>query len=1510
MDSDSAHMMAASRFAMLKPENGHTLQKTQVVEGVTTVIPITSIKDRAQRRLEVKARSTLMMCIPNEHQLKFNSIKVAKQLMEATEKRFGGNAAIKKTQRNLLKQQYENFIASNSEMLDQTFNRLQKLISQLELLVNTTQVVNTAIGVSTDGTQVNTDNIDNLSDVVICVFLASQPSSPQLINKDLEQIHPDDLEEMDLKCHKKGHLARECRAPRSQDTKHKESTRRTVHVETPASTTLVSCDGLGGYDWSDQAEEDLKTSELMVLGYKTGLESVEERHKFFKTNESVYLEDIMVLKVEIQMKDIAIKELMRKLELAQKEKDNIQLTVDKLENVSKSLNKLKDGLDEFANKLVVENSEADSSQEKPKEVRKNTDALIIEKWVSDNEDEEIIQPKFEQKIVKTSIAKIEFVKAKQPEKKARKIVKQIKNSGQNTHRPRGNQRNWNNMMSQRLGSNFEMLNKACYVCESFDHLQANCHYHQKLVKNQKMGNPQMDLQDKGVINSGCSRHMTGNMSYLTDYEEIDGGYVAFGGNPKRRKITSKGTIRTGTKDETSGILKSFITRIENLVDHKVKVIRCDNETEFKNREMNQFCEMKGILRQYSVAITPQQNRVTERRNKTLIETAMTMLADSKLPTFFWAEVVNTACYVQNSVLVVKPHNKTPCELFHGRTPTLSFMRPFGCPVTILNTKDHLGKFDGKADEGFFVEYSLNSKAFRVFNSKTMIVEENLHIRFSENTPNVIGSRPDWLFDIDALTRTMNYEPIVTGTQSNSFAGIKVSDNAGQARKETELVKDYILLPLWTADPPFSQDPNSSQNDGFKPSSDDGKKLQEVWTLVDLPNGKRAIGTKWIFRNKKDERGIMIRNKARLVAQRHTQEKGIDYDEVFAPVARIKAIRLFLVYASFKDFVVYQMDVKSVFLYGKIKEEVYVCQPSGIEDPDFPDRVYMVEKELYGLHQAPRAWYLKGHPKLGLWYPKDSPFDLVAYTDSDYAWISLDRKSTTGVLLVILNTAEFLLFVILNTARVDGKEIIITESSVRRDLRLADEDGVDCFPNSTIFENLELIGPKTTKWNEFSSTMASAIICLATNQTFIFSKLIFDSMIRNLDNGSGKFLMYPRVGKGFSGKITNLFLSMLVQNPVGKGSALPTDPQHTPTILESSSSQPQKTQKHRNPKRNNTKTKTTQANEIDCLKRRVKKLEKKQRSITHKLKRLYKVGLTARVESSDDKQILGKDASKQGRIEAIDADTDITLFNDQDDADDAEMFDVNDLHGEEVYVDKDDADKEVHAAGEINAASIATTDSAATTITTKEVTLAKALAKLKASKPKVDDDKEIVELKKLIEVIIDKEEVAINVIPLSVKSPKIVDWKIHKEGKKSYYQIIRADGNSKIYMAFNKMLKEFDKEDLEDLYSLVKAKYGSTRLVEYLDLILWGDLKTMFEPHVKDEVFQMGGLLGLSHLNVVCITDAHIDVNTALIKLVRLVNFKKNILSSYYCQYKEVTDAQVEVTTAQELQENILSVYYC
>ncbi|GJQ93247.1 ribonuclease H-like domain-containing protein [Tanacetum coccineum] len=560
-------------------ENYATWPKTTTMEGVVTVISITTAEEKTQRILEVKARSTLMMGIPNEHQLKFNSIKDAKKLLEVVEKRF----------------------APSSEMLDQTFDRLQKLVSQLELLdeklsqedVNkkllrslspewnthaivwrnkndfetmsmndlynnlkvcepevkgmsssslsthdmafvpssnnntssTNEAVNTAHGVSTTSTQVNAanfTNIDNLSDAVICAFFASQPNSLQLLTVNgYETIGFDKYKVECYNYHKRGHFARECRAPRNQDNKNEESS-KSVPVETSTSIDLVSCDGLGGYDWSDQAEEgpnyalmafsssspdsevsndsicsksclktieslkfqndqllkDLKKYELMVQGYKTGLESVEEKLKVYKANESIYLQDIKGLKFEIHIGEITIRELRKKLEIVQKEKDGIQLNVDKFEHASKSLNKLIEcqivdnckkglgyenynavpppyignfmpltpdlsftGLDEFVNKPVVENYKAMSSKEEPKVVRKNDDAPCIEEWVSDDEEKDVSQPKIEKKIVRPSIVKKEFVKSKQQEKTTRKTVKQVEQHRQNTHSPRGNQRN-------------------------------------------------------------------------------------------------------------------------------------------------------------------------------------------------------------------------------------------------------------------------------------------------------------------------------------------------------------------------------------------------------------------------------------------------------------------------------------------------------------------------------------------------------------------------------------------------------------------------------------------------------------------------------------------------------------------------------------------------------------------------------------------------------------------------------------------------------------------------------------------------------------------------------------------------------------------------------------------------------------------------------------------------------------------------------------------------------------
>ncbi|GJV70346.1 putative ribonuclease H-like domain-containing protein [Tanacetum coccineum] len=241
------------------------------------------------------------------------------------------------------------------------------------------------------------------------------------------------------------------------------------------------------------------------------------------------------------------------------------------------------------------------------------------------------------------------------------------------------------------------------------------------------------------------------------------------------------------KDETSNILKTFIKQIENQLNQKVKIIRSDNGTEFKNRVMLEFCGEKGIKQEFSNARTPQQNGVAERMNRTLIEAARTMLADSHLPTTFWAEAVNTACYTFNRVRVTKPQNKTPYELLFGHKPILSYIRPFGCHVTILNTLSPLGKFDEKSDEGFLVGYSVNSKAFRVYNLVTKRVEVNLHVNFLEEKPNVQGIGHRWMFDLDYLTDSMNYIPVSLQNQANPAGSKEVIDIDVQTEEAADLM---------------------------------------------------------------------------------------------------------------------------------------------------------------------------------------------------------------------------------------------------------------------------------------------------------------------------------------------------------------------------------------------------------------------------------------------------------------------------------------------------------------------------------------------------------------------------------------------------------------------------------------------------------------------------------------------------------------------------------------------------
>nr|GFA93926.1 hypothetical protein [Tanacetum cinerariifolium] len=318
-------------------------------------------------------------------------------------------------------------------------------------------------------------------------------------------------------------------------------------------------------------------------------------------------------------------------------------------------------------------------------------------------------------------------------------------------------------------------------------------------------------------------------------------------------------------DETASVLKTFIIGPENLLSLKVKIIRYDNGTEFKNADLNQFCGLKGIKREFSVPRTPQQNGIAKRKNMTLTEAARTLLADSLLPIPFWAEAVNTACYVQNRVLVTKPHNKTPYELLHGRLPSFQDTEKAG-------------------EEGTqtYVLFPVLSDGFKDLNEEFADCINN-----SNNEVNAAGSSVS-ATELNFTNSTNDFS--ASGPSNAAMPNLEeLSHNADDVGAEADInnIESIISEPKRVhqalKDPSWIE---AMQEELLQ------FKMQKVWILVDLPYGKRAIGTKWVYRNKKDERGIVIRNKARLVAQGHTQEEGIDYEEVFAPVARIEALDCF------------------------------------------------------------------------------------------------------------------------------------------------------------------------------------------------------------------------------------------------------------------------------------------------------------------------------------------------------------------------------------------------------------------------------------------------------------------------------------------------------------------------------------------------------------------------------------------------------------------------------------------
>ncbi|KAH9792990.1 Integrase catalytic domain-containing protein [Citrus sinensis] len=561
-------------------------------------------------------------------------------------------------------------------------------------------------------------------------------------------------------------------------------------------------------------------------------------------------------------------------------------------------------------------------------------------------------------------------------------------------------------------------------------------------------------KNKWYLDNGCSRHMTGNYSWFSSFTKIEnGGDVSFGDNSKG-KIIGIGNVDLfgpsryaslsgkyyafvivddysrytwvlflANKDDAIDVFRIFYKKVQNEKGYSITCIRSDHGGEFENHAFENFCNNLGIEHQFSSPRTPQQNEVVERKNRSIQEIGRTMLNENSLPKYFWAEAVNTACYVLNRVLIRPNLNKTPYELWKDRKPNIGYFKVFGCKCFVLNTKDNLGKFDLKSDVGIFLGYSNSSKAYRVYNKRTLIVEEFMHVTFDESNP---SSTEKVVVDDNAEEEQQeeasndNQEDAPHGIQEEHHEETNAEQNEGTSQtlpKELRYVsshpKDVILGDPSRGVTTRSSLRNTCEHAAFisqiEPKSFADEENDEswimamqeelnqfernnVWELVPNPEHQSIIGTKWVFRNKMDESGVVVRNKARLVAQGYNQEEGIDFDETFAPVA---STPMSTTIKLDKDEKGKEVDIK--IYRGMIESLLYLTasRPDIMFSVCLCARFQSCPKESHILAVKRIFRYLIGTINLGLWYPRGTHIDLTCYSNADFAGYKVDRKSTSG-----------------------------------------------------------------------------------------------------------------------------------------------------------------------------------------------------------------------------------------------------------------------------------------------------------------------------------------------------------------------------------------------------------------------------------------------------------------------------------------------------------------------------------
>ncbi|GJV59161.1 ribonuclease H-like domain-containing protein, partial [Tanacetum coccineum] len=799
---------------------------------------------------------------------------------------------------------------------------------------STNKADNTAHGVRTTHTQGNGVNLDNLCDVVIVAFLASQPNSPQIAQEDLEQLHPNDLEEMDLQwemamliirarrfmkrtwrkldingqrvgfdkskvecynCHKNGHFARECRyqAKEEQPTKYALMAFTSSGSSSSSDSEVDSCSKtcVKAYatlkEQYDSLTSNYKKSQFNLVFYKAGLESVEARLAHYKKNEAVFEESINVLKLEVTLRDNALDEYKMKLEKAEKERDRQVIdkfktglgynaatsAVESFVNLSNKSGSdkgyhsvpppltgsfipskpnlmFRDEIVESENMNVitvvipsndktVENMGVSNTVESNVVRMNNSSAPIIEDWNSDDESE--VEPN--DKTVRPSTEKIKSIKT----------VRETDAPKQNKHHPRGNQINWNNLMSQRLGSDFKMINKACFVCGSFNHLKKDCS--KRMVKqvwnnarrvnhqnSTRMTHPnskrnmisQVVLMRSGLktINTARSRvavnaaklQAVHNVVKRNRFHDVKAS-ACWVWKPKNRVID-----HVSNHNSASIILKKF-----DYIDAQGRFMsgRHEHEPEFDFDVANVLVTTAGEeISTASPEVKTAGNSIEDIAAETLVYIRRSAAKSKDKGKMEESESAMTKTKRQQKQerLGFEVAVRLQAELDKEERQRISRaegLKTVGYRFTTAGSRllllilhslyrsikvSFLGKFDGKADEGYFVGYSLVSKAMRVFNKRSRIIKKTLNIRFLENTTNVKGNGPDWLFDVDSLSISMNYVPVAVGNKTNGIAGTKDNIVAGQAQKKKEPEQEYILIPLCTTDPLISQCPKDCEGD--------------------------------------------------------------------------------------------------------------------------------------------------------------------------------------------------------------------------------------------------------------------------------------------------------------------------------------------------------------------------------------------------------------------------------------------------------------------------------------------------------------------------------------------------------------------------------------------------------------------------------------------------------------------------------------------------------------------------